>query len=377
MDWKVCLFDSLEVRSLHSSFEKDVIHRMSIDAREKEDGHIGLHCPACHHPVFLKQPFKRDVFAYHYSIEKSHAHIEKAGYILPVGAIPTKECMFRASEGSSIPNGDIYEREGLKHKAAVDHLYESLLNDDQASDVKRESVIRAGGRWRKPDVQAVINGVLTVFEFQMSWLTAEVISERESFYHKNGMRIIWLYCDDTDYWTFTDGTGSEIEGFSEYKTSTSTINRISVGSYIASYGLGALSLTYSTSSSISEGFSALVQAQPFFKDEHGLHLLQCYSGEPLYIIPQQPKVGLKDLYFIDECPLPIWWRFTTVRSITKYISKIKNTLGLEERDNVTQEYINKLMCVLAATPPPPEWFEIFYQLLISEPLILDDFLVRD
>lgn len=374
MELAFCLFDYKSVGTIRTDYEKDALQRLSVEARNMKAGHIGLHCPVCNHPLFLKRsPGKDDhFFAYHYSLAKSYEKIAMAGFKLPVGVNSTECCEFRTYEGQKTPNSEIYQREGAKHKEAVEHLYQSLVNDNTASDVKKESRIKAGGGWRQPDVQAVINGVLTAFEFQMSWLTAEVISEREDFYQRNGMRLIWLYCDDCEYREFVDDSGELQENVSVYKTSSVTINRISVGSYITTYNLGALSLTYSTQEPTSNGFRALAQAQPFFRVKDDLYLLQDYLGRPQYIVPHKATpVSLNDLYFEDGCPLPIWWKFTSVKTITEYISKQKNRSGFDIREEVTAEYVEQLKEVLNFSTPPPEWFFIFYQLLTSKPFSLE------
>jgi len=73
-------------------------------------------------------------------------------------------------------------------------LAESMGCDSCFSDIKVETVVtgRDGGR-RKPDVQAMFNGMRVAFEVQISTTFLRVIAERRAFYRREGGLVVWIF----------------------------------------------------------------------------------------------------------------------------------------------------------------------------------------
>lgn len=74
-------------------------------------------------------------------------------------------------------------------------IAESLRCDPRFSEVKVEAIIKGQDRvtWRKPDVQAIYEGIPVAFEIQLSTTFLRVIAERRSFYQRNGGLLVWIF----------------------------------------------------------------------------------------------------------------------------------------------------------------------------------------
>lgn len=86
-------------------------------------------------------------------------------------------------------------KESEDHKRMKEIIAESLRIDPRFTDVKVEKVWKGQDRksWRKPDVQAVFDGIPVAFEIQLSTTFLRVIAERRVFYLKEGALLCWIF----------------------------------------------------------------------------------------------------------------------------------------------------------------------------------------
>lgn len=85
-------------------------------------------------------------------------------------------------------------RESWQHCRTKHIVVESLGCDPRFSGIQVETVVtgRDGDR-RKPDVQAMFNGLRVAFEIQLSTTFLRVIAERRAFYRREGGLLVWIF----------------------------------------------------------------------------------------------------------------------------------------------------------------------------------------
>ncbi|MFZ3176308.1 MAG: DUF6035 family protein [Thiobacillus sp.] len=88
------------------------------------------------------------------------------------------------------------QQEGATHKELKRFLAQWLEADPLASGVNQEQttfsqVIK--GEWRRPDVKCVYQGHPVVFEIQLSYTFLSDVIERDEFYKRDGIHIIWVF----------------------------------------------------------------------------------------------------------------------------------------------------------------------------------------
>jgi competence CoiA-like predicted nuclease len=89
--------------------------------------------------------------------------------------------------------------EGIPHIELKEKLYRGLLlneqNKGQISDLQLERIIRnlEESEWKKPDINAYFQGKRVAFELQLSTTWLDVIIKRQSFYHAEGIFILWIF----------------------------------------------------------------------------------------------------------------------------------------------------------------------------------------
>jgi hypothetical protein len=88
------------------------------------------------------------------------------------------------------------QQEGAKHKELKIFLAQWLEADPLASDINQEQTTFSEvmkGEWRRPDVKCVYQGHRVVFEIQLSYTFLSDVIERDAFYKREGIYIIWVF----------------------------------------------------------------------------------------------------------------------------------------------------------------------------------------
>jgi len=94
------------------------------------------------------------------------------------------------------------QKEGETHKKNKERIAELLLLDDLfEDDVKVEATFRQANHvgiakeWRRPDISCALNhsNIQLVIELQASTTFLDVIINREAFYRRNGVYILWVF----------------------------------------------------------------------------------------------------------------------------------------------------------------------------------------
>lgn len=98
-------------------------------------------------------------------------------------------------------------KESKLHLQMKDWLVRCLSADERFSQIRTEAIWKGawGTEWRKPDVQAVYQGLRIAFEIQLSTTFLDVIAARRDFYLKEGGLLFWIFARfDTDRLRMTD-----------------------------------------------------------------------------------------------------------------------------------------------------------------------------
>lgn len=98
-------------------------------------------------------------------------------------------------------------KESKLHLQMKEWLVRCLTADGRFSQIRSEAVWKGawGTEWRKPDVQAVYQGLRIAFEIQLSTTFLDVIAARREFYLKEGGLLFWIFARfDTDRLRMTD-----------------------------------------------------------------------------------------------------------------------------------------------------------------------------
>lgn len=88
------------------------------------------------------------------------------------------------------------QQEGAKHQGLKRFLAQWLEADPLASGVNQEQTTFSQvmkGEWRRPDVKCVYQGHPVVFEIQLSYTFLSDVIERDEFYKREGIFIIWVF----------------------------------------------------------------------------------------------------------------------------------------------------------------------------------------
>lgn len=108
------------------------------------------------------------------------------------------ECPFHSESGRT-PGGKFRgAQEGYEHRRLKKAIANVLRIQFGADKVWEERRICSPGdpqEWRKPDVLVEMNGKLTAIELQLSTTFLNVIVEREIFYDRHDIRLLWVFRD--------------------------------------------------------------------------------------------------------------------------------------------------------------------------------------
>lgn len=88
------------------------------------------------------------------------------------------------------------QQEGAKHQELKRFLAQWLKADPLASDINLEQTTFSEvmkGEWRRPDVKCLYQGHPVVFEIQLSYTFLSDAIERDEFYKREGVHIIWVF----------------------------------------------------------------------------------------------------------------------------------------------------------------------------------------
>lgn len=91
-------------------------------------------------------------------------------------------------------------KESKKHKELKEFIYKQLTKDDRFEDPAMEKIVKIFSEkksWRRPDVSAIFQKKLMVFEIQLQTTFLNVIVDREDAYKKEKTYIMWFF-DNTN-----------------------------------------------------------------------------------------------------------------------------------------------------------------------------------
>lgn len=153
--------------------------RMSL-VQSKAEGSPLYTCPICGVPVYLVSLKERRRFFFRHDLENGRCPARTRG------ELSEKEINARKYNGA---------KESWAHIRMKEIIAESLRCDPRFSDVKVEAVLKSQDRaaWRKPDVQAIYEGIPVAFEIQLSTTFLRVIAERRAFYLREGGLLVWIF----------------------------------------------------------------------------------------------------------------------------------------------------------------------------------------
>ena len=88
------------------------------------------------------------------------------------------------------------QQEGVKHRKLKQFIAYWLSKDPSVSNISQEQttfsqVVKR--EWRRPDVKCLYRGLPVVFEIQLSYTFLSVVMERDNFYKREGIYIIWVF----------------------------------------------------------------------------------------------------------------------------------------------------------------------------------------
>lgn len=137
-------------------------------------------CPICGVPVYLVSLKEKRRFFFRHDLEDGRCPARTRG------ELSEKEINARKYNGA---------KESWAHIHMKEIIAESLRCDPRFSEVKVEAVLKSQDRaaWRKPDVQAIYDGIPVAFEIQLSTTFLRVIAERRAFYLREGGLLVWIF----------------------------------------------------------------------------------------------------------------------------------------------------------------------------------------
>lgn len=137
-------------------------------------------CPICGVPVYLISRKEARTFFFRHDLEDGRCPARTRG------ELSEDEINARKYNGA---------KESQSHIRMKEIIAESLHCDPRFSQIKIEATWAAldRGKWRKPDVQAVFDGLPVAFEIQLSTTFLRVIAERRAFYLREGGLLCWIF----------------------------------------------------------------------------------------------------------------------------------------------------------------------------------------
>lgn len=88
------------------------------------------------------------------------------------------------------------QQEGAKHRKLKQFIANWLSKDPSVSNISQEQTTFSQvlkREWRRPDVKCLYRGLPVVFEIQLSYTFLSVVIERDNFYKREGIYIIWVF----------------------------------------------------------------------------------------------------------------------------------------------------------------------------------------
>jgi competence CoiA-like predicted nuclease len=165
------------------------IQRMEDETAKLRNKDSRYHCPICAEPLSIRGRVNQ---SYHFMHPKN----------------PLAECPYRYSHSLTPDQINAMKYDGAKesqqHKSLKYMIQKSLIADkaikpETVHSEKRINDQSKDGdwtKWRQPDVQAIFNDQLFVFEIQLSTTFLSVIAGRREFYLKNSAMLIWIFDED-------------------------------------------------------------------------------------------------------------------------------------------------------------------------------------
>jgi hypothetical protein len=161
--------------------------RMSDETARLHGKSARYHCPLCHAALSIR------------------AHLDRTFYFRHPND-PEAECPYRYDHNLSPEqiNAIKYDgaRESRQHKKIKHMLETSLTRASQVTPgtVFVEKTVRNWSEdwksWRRPDVQAEVEGRLFAFEIQLSTTFLTVIAGRRDFYQRQGGLLFWIFDEE-------------------------------------------------------------------------------------------------------------------------------------------------------------------------------------
>lgn len=165
--------------AIGNDYDKAIAFRMEL--REAiARGEARYTCSLCGTPVYLVCEKTRRRFFFRHTLEDERCTARTRGEL-------------SEEQINAMRYNGAKESEAHKHMKEI--VAESLRIDSRFTDIKVEDVWKGRDRktWRKPDVQAIFNGLPVAFEIQLSTTFLRVIAERRMFYLKEGALLCWIF----------------------------------------------------------------------------------------------------------------------------------------------------------------------------------------
>lgn len=165
--------------AIGSDFGKAMNLRMALRQSIAEGSPIYA-CPICGVPVYLVSRKEERKFFFRHDLEDGRCPARTRG------ELSEQEINARKYNGA---------KESQAHIRMKEIIAESLRCDPRFSEVKIEAVLKGQDRaaWRRPDVQALYEGIPVAFEIQLSTTFLRVIAERRAFYQREGGLLVWIF----------------------------------------------------------------------------------------------------------------------------------------------------------------------------------------
>jgi hypothetical protein len=167
--------------------DKQHQQRMADETARIRGDKVRYHCPLCHAPLAIR------------------AYADKSFYFRHPND-PLAECPYRYDNTLSPEQINAIKYDGARESArhrAIKRMLEVSLNADTTiteGSVHIEKTVKAHQgdwkSWRRPDVQALLNGKLLAFEIQLSTTFLTVIAGRREFYLKRGGLLFWIFDEE-------------------------------------------------------------------------------------------------------------------------------------------------------------------------------------
>lgn len=165
--------------AIGSDYAKAMSLRMALRQSIAEGSPLYA-CPLCGVPVYLVSRKEERRFFFRHDLEDGRCRARTRG------EMSEQEINARKYNGA---------KESQAHIRMKEIIAESLRCDPRFSEVKVEAVLKAQDRsaWRRPDVQAIYEGIPVAFEIQLSTTFLRVIAERRAFYQREGGLLVWIF----------------------------------------------------------------------------------------------------------------------------------------------------------------------------------------